>query len=283
MSLSSPDTLFRAVVSPGGVPAPGDAVEAMPAVDADEWSAEDLEAAYLRALEAAELADQQLAAEIDAAVDEHLVAPLGDSASGESAESGPLDSSPATATAELDRGDAGSSASQVSPRQVVEALLFVGGEPLTGKRLVDLLRGGCTHEQVDELIEQLNRQYQQEGRPYEIRLGPGGYRLELAPEFEPVRSRVYGLGPRDVKLSQDALEILALVAYQQPVHKDTVEATGKPNAGALLRQLLRRELIALERSGEDAGVRYTTTSRFLELFGLKEIADLPQPDDLMFK
>lgn len=283
MSLPSPDTPFRAVVSPGFAAEPGDpAPTTAAAAAADDWSPEDLEAAYLRALEAAEFADQQLTAEIDAAVDECHVPPLGDPDAGESAATPLADGNTATAAAEAETGDAEPPSSHVTPRQVLEALLFVGGEPLTGKRLVDLLRGGFTHEQVDELIEDLNRQYQQEGRPYEIRLGPGGYRLELAPEFEPVRNRVYGLGPRDVKLSQDALEVLALVAYQQPVHKDTVEATGKPNAGALLRQLLRRELIELERS-EDDGIRYRTTPRFLELFGLQSIDDLPQPDDLIFK
>lgn len=282
MSHLSPDTPFRAVVSPGIAAAQDDIGRAPAAAEADDWSAEDLEAAYLRALEAAELADQQLTAEIDAAVVDGATSPKSDPAPSMSAHAEPLEFNPAEAIAETVPEESRPSPSQVTPRQVVEALLFVGGEPLTGKRLVDLLRGGFSHEQVDELIEELNRRYQQEGRPYEVRLGPGGYRLELAPEFEPVRSRVYGQGPRDVRLSQDALEVLALVAYQQPVRKDVVEATGKPNSGALLRQLLRRELIELERS-EDDGIRYRTTPRFLELFGLQSIDDLPQPDDLMFK
>jgi segregation and condensation protein B len=95
---------------------------------------------------------------------------------------------------------------------------------------------------------------------------------------------VYGLGPKDVKLSQDALEVLALVAYQQPVTRVDVEATGKPNAAALLRQLLRRELIRLERGdGSADDVRYFTTSRFLQLFGLASLDDLPRAEDVVFK
>ncbi len=279
MSHSGDDTPFRAIIEPA------EAGAMLTGVTRDEgcdWSPEDLEAAYLRALEAAEFADLQLTAEIGDAVEEEPVSgdvfaadatggPRESDFTGVASETGP-------AVAEPEQGSPA-----VTPRQVLEALLFVGGEPLTGKRLADLLGGGFDHEQVDELIEELNRQYQQEGRPYEVRLGSGGYRLELSPEFEPVRNRVYGLGPKDVKLSQDALEILALVAYQQPVDKETIEATGKPNAGALLRQLLRRELIELERSTDNDAVRYRTTGRFLELFGLAELEDLPQPDDLMFK
>jgi segregation and condensation protein B len=169
----------------------------------------------------------------------------------------------------------------VTPKQVVEALLFVGGQPLTGKRLADLLGGEFTHDHVDQLIDELNGMYEQEGRPYEVRLGEGGYRLGLRPEFERVRDRVYGYGPKEVKLSQDALEVLALVAYQQPVTREAVEQTGKTNAPAVLRQLLRRELIALHRG--DGDVTYHTTPRFLQLFGLGSLDDLPLPEDLMFK
>jgi segregation and condensation protein B len=130
----------------------------------------------------------------------------------------------------------------------------------------------------------LNDLYGQEGRPYEVRLGEGGYRLELRPEFERVRDRVYGYGPKEVKLSQDALEVLALVAYQQPVTREIVEQTGKTNAPALLRQLLQRELISLRRGdGGKDDVTYRTTPRFLQLFGLGSLDDLPLPEDLMFK
>jgi segregation and condensation protein B len=173
---------------------------------------------------------------------------------------------------------------RVLPRQVVEALLFVGGQALTGKRLADLLGDGFAAEHVEEMIAGLNEQYTRENRPYEVRLSEGGYRMVLRAEFERVRHRVYGLGPKDVKLSQDALEVLALVAYQQPVTRVDVEATGKPNAAALLRQLLRRELIRLERGdGSADDVRYFTTSRFLQLFGLASLDDLPRAEDVVFK
>lgn len=273
----SQDAPFRAIVN-----APDAATALNPShwpADSDDpaWSPEDLEVAYQRALEAADLADQLATDELAAVSpaepapeDQVVQAPLNTGPevlpSPESHQTAPIGSFPS-----------------VGPAQVLEAILFVGGEPLTGKRLADLLGGETGHEQVDELIADMNRRYLEEGRPYEVRLAEGGYRLELSAEYEPIRSRVYGLGPRDVKLSQDVLEVLAFIAYRQPVDKGAIEETGKSNVGTILRQLLRRELIALERGKDDDQVRYRTTPRFLELFGLREIEDLPQPDDLMFK
>ncbi len=169
----------------------------------------------------------------------------------------------------------------VTPSQVIEAALFVGGQPLTAGKLYALLRGAITIEQVPELIDELNTLYAAQERPYEIRLGDGGYRLELRPEYDRLRARVFGQGPREVRLSQDLLEVLALVAYRQPITQAEIEALGKASPGNQLRQLLRRELIQLERDPDQPKeVRYRTTERFLSVFGLANLADLPQPDDL---
>jgi segregation and condensation protein B len=169
----------------------------------------------------------------------------------------------------------------VTPSQVIEAALFVGGQALTAGKLYALLRGAITVDQVPEFIDELNTLYAAQERPYEIRLGDGGYRLELRPEYDRLRARVFGQGPREVRLSQDLLEVLALVAYRQPITQEEIEALGKASPGNQLRQLLRRELIQLERDPEQPKeVRYRTTERFLSVFGLANLADLPQPDDL---
>jgi len=174
--------------------------------------------------------------------------------------------------------------SNVGPAQVIEASLFVGGTPLTSKKFCALLRNSFDVEFVERTIDELNDQYVAEGRPYEIRLGEGGYRLELRPEYEKLRQRAHGSGPREVKLSQDILEVLALVAYQQPISQEEVESHGKQNAGNLLRQLLRRDLVAIQRGdGGRKDVRYLTTPRFLTVFGIGSLEELPQPDDLARK
>jgi len=173
---------------------------------------------------------------------------------------------------------------QVTPQQVIEAALFVGGGPLSARKLCTLLSGSFEPRAVEQLIDGMNVQYSDQGRPYEIRLGDGGYRLVLRTEFEGLRHRVYGTGPREVRLSQDVLEVLALVAYRQPVTADEIEACGKKNAGNLLRQLLRRELIAITRGDNGPkDVTYHTTPRFLQLFGLGDLDDLPRADDISFK
>ena len=108
--------------------------------------------------------------------------------------------------------------------------------------------------------------------------------MSLKSEFHRVRNRVFGMGPKEIRLSQDALEVLSLVAYHQPITPKNIDQLRKGNAGSTLRKLLRRELISIERDPKNRKhVEYQTTPRFLELFGLKNIDELPQADELNFK
>ena len=177
-----------------------------------------------------------------------------------------------------------SDASRVTPRQIIEAALFVGGTTLTTRKLCSLLRDDFDPEFVDGVIDELNRQYATENCPYEIQFGRGGFRMALRTEFEPVRNRVYGYGPREIKLSQEALEILSLVAYKQPITQSDIEQLHEPNAKGMLRQLLRRELLTIERTDStNRDVTYRTSPRFLQVFGLSDLEELPQAEDLEFK
>lgn len=266
---SDTDRPFQAVVA-SPVP-PDETVDRPPSDAADaEWSVDEIESAYLRALEAAEAVPELTPVEAETTPDsavlpeDEATAIATDPSAGKSAEpeQSPFDGP------------------RVTPRQIIEALLFVGGRPLTARQLADVLGGSCSQELVDEDIQDLNAEYLRQQRPYEIRLGEGGYRLDLRPQFEKVRARVFGIGPREVRLPQSALEVLALVAYQQPVTRDQVEDAKIPGAGGLLRQLLRRELIRLERSADGGADVYHTTDRFLELFGLRQLADLPRPESI---
>ena len=178
------------------------------------------------------------------------------------------------------------SATQIpaTPRQIIEACLFVGGDALTAGRLATVLRGDFDSNFVDREIDELNRLYAAENRPYEIRLGEGGYRLTLREEYEKIRHKVYGLGPKEVRLSQDALEVLAVVAYHQPIEQSRVEELGKPGCGAVLRQLVRRELLAVERDpAHPRDVNYKTTARFLSLFGIRNLDELPRSEQISYK
>jgi segregation and condensation protein B len=162
--------------------------------------------------------------------------------------------------------------------------LFVGGTSLTIKRMCTLLKGEFDQHFVEETIDSLNRTYAAENRPYEIRFGTGGYRMGLREQYEPVRNRVFGIGPKDVKLNQDALEVLSLVAYQQPITKEAIDEHFKSNASNILRQLLQRQLIVIRRDAIDPPeVTYHTTPRFLQVFGLTDLDELPQADELSLK
>ncbi|MCA9075108.1 MAG: SMC-Scp complex subunit ScpB [Planctomycetaceae bacterium] len=249
-------------------------------------SAEDIEAAYERALQAVTTAEKSIGFDDVDPIEEVTPADVVPAPTSVEDESTPVESSAGDNQADqdiiADVTEAGGG--RIQPRQVLEAALFVGGDSLTTKRLGMMLGEGISAEEVEELIASLNAQYADEHRPYEIRLSEGGYRLVLLEEFEAVQSRVYGTNPKDVKLSQEALEVLAFVAYRQPVTSDDLEETEKPNAMSLLRQLMRRQLVKLERDESNASaVTYHTTPRFLELFGLRSLNDLPFPEDLVLK
>ena len=250
------------------------------ATESDAWPADDLESAYRRALEANSSVEwdfDQLPEDSQSETDaEPEAEACSDDAEGSADSASEPSESQTALTEEVPE--------RVSARQVIEAALFVGGEPIATKRLCFMLRGDYDLDFIEDTIEDLNHQYEHEARPYEIRLGEGGYRVVLHDEFQRVRNRVFGIGPREVKLSQDVLEVLALVAYRQPGTQAEIEDLGRPAAGPLLRQLLRRELISIQRDENDRKkVEYSTTRRFLSVFGLGNIDELPQADELAFK
>ena len=233
------------------------------------WLDEDLESAYRQALEANEAVEEEIGPGIELS---DWVEEVG----------GDEDEDEVSAPADVDRSeDAVILPPRVTSRQVIEAALFVGGKPLTAKKLASLVGPDTQTGIVEEEIEGLNGLYSSEARPYEIRLAEGGYRLQLREEYEAVRNRVFGLGPKDVKLSQEQLEVLALVAYRQPISRLQIQKQGRKNAGGMLRQLLRRQLIVIERGNNpQRDITYRTTKRFLEVFNIREIEDLPTPEQL---
>jgi segregation and condensation protein B len=162
----------------------------------------------------------------------------------------------------------------------VEALLFVGGPPLSEARAGEAVRG-LTAAQLSQAIDSLNEDYRRQGRPYLIQPQGHGYVLTLRPRHRRVLDQLYG-SAREARLSLAAIDVLALVAYRQPATKQEIDAVRGMESAAILRQLVRRGLIAVVNRGE-AGHRevcYGTTARFLELFGLRSLEDLPQTQDL---
>ncbi|REJ70478.1 MAG: SMC-Scp complex subunit ScpB [Planctomycetota bacterium] len=170
----------------------------------------------------------------------------------------------------------------VSPHTILEAMLFIGhpeNEPLSAERVAELIRG-VEAEDVETLVDELNTDYAAEGHPYEICRDAGGYRLALRDEYRRVGEKFYGR-IREARLSQAAIEVLALVAYNQPMTSQRVSQLRGHPSGAILSQLVRRELLRLERPEMKPRTPvYHTTPRFLQLFGLATLEELPRTEEL---
>jgi segregation and condensation protein B len=164
-------------------------------------------------------------------------------------------------------------------KRILEAILFTGGAPLSAVRAAEAVRG-LTAAQLAEIVDELNRDYRSQGRPYRIQLRDQGYELALQPRFRTVVDRLYG-STREARLSPQALDVLSLVAYRQPVTKQEIESLRGAESGGQLRQLVRLGLIALQRGeANQKEVCYGTTAKFLKLFGLLSLDDLPRTQDL---
>jgi segregation and condensation protein B len=167
---------------------------------------------------------------------------------------------------------------RVSPSSILESLLFVGlpgGEPLTSRKVASLMRG-VRPQEVDELAEELNRKYIANNCPYEVVSKGAGWVMRLRPEFAQF-GNVLETRARLVRLDGESLDVLAVVAWNQPVARDRLVELGCDASPSILRTLVRRGLLELVQEGE-GDASYRTTKKFLEVFRLDSLADLPKPD-----
>ena len=169
----------------------------------------------------------------------------------------------------------------VSPLGILEAVLFVGNTentPLTAKLIAALMRGVSPRE-IDELVIDLNDRYRELECPYEVVSQGAGYLLNIRDEYANLRDRFYG-SVREARLSQAAVDILAVIAYGQPLTREEIDETrGKPSGG-ILSQLVRRQLLRIERPDKKPRrPKYHTTERFLKIMGLEDISELPESQE----
>jgi segregation and condensation protein B len=171
---------------------------------------------------------------------------------------------------------------ELCPKSIIEAILFVGhprNEPISAEKLASLMRGVPKRE-VGELIDELNADYRDGEHPFHIVMRGAGYRLELREEFAALRNVFYGR-VREARLSQSVIDVLAIVAYQQGCTRKEVEVVRGRPSGGILAQLVRRRLLRVERPEQKPRTpRYFVTDRFLHLFGLTDIEELPQSQDV---
>ena len=159
-------------------------------------------------------------------------------------------------------------------RGTLEALLFVTDEPLPAARVAKLLE--VPETDVISTFDEIAQEYARDERGFQLREVAGGWRLYTHPAFHPVIERMV-LSWDARRLSQAALEALAVVAYHQPVTRQGVNAVRGVNSEAVISSLVEKGLV--REVGRDKmqgnAVIYGTTRTFLEKFGLKDIGDLP--------
>ena len=159
-------------------------------------------------------------------------------------------------------------------RRIVEALVLSSPEPISADKLAEVIPY-CEAGEIKDLVSELNTEYAEQDRSFEIWEVAGGYQIRTRAEFSGYLQKLQK--ERALRLSQAALETLAIIAYRQPVTRAEIEDVRGVDAGATVKSLLERHLIRIAGQREVPGrpMLYGTTRRFLEIFGLDSLKSLP--------
>jgi len=166
--------------------------------------------------------------------------------------------------------------SNLTPESVVEALLISTDDPLPAGKIAQILGTG-TAADVKAHIDTLNERYATAGASYRIECIAKGYQILTLPDYAPWVKKLHKARD-DTRLTGAALETLAVIAYKQPVLRADIEAVRGVAAGDLLIRLRDAGLIRIVGRAEEIGrpLLYGTTPKFLEVFGLATLKDLPK-------
>ena len=164
-------------------------------------------------------------------------------------------------------------------KNIIESLLFVAQEPLSVDRLKKILEHAETRE-IRQALEDISVEFEARKGGFYLHRVAGGYQVRSRPEYSTWIKRL--LQPKPFRLSKAALETLAIIAYKQPVIRSDVEHVRGVDCGGVLKVLLERGFIRVMGRKEIPGrpLIYGTTRRFLEVFGLETLKDLPTPKEI---
>lgn len=178
--------------------------------------------------------------------------------------------------------------------RIIEALLFSADRPLSTEEITKIIQKGFSVDSLPEnqrkvsetccleAIESFKKSL--EGRSVILQEIAGGWRLGTAPEYAPfVRTLCENDGHlRTPRLSQPALETLAVIAYRQPISRSEIEAVRGVAVGGVLETLIERQVVRIAGRAEAPGrpLLYETTPFFLEHFGLRSLDELPNVEEL---
>ncbi|NCQ16748.1 MAG: SMC-Scp complex subunit ScpB [Ignavibacteria bacterium] len=170
---------------------------------------------------------------------------------------------------------------------VIEALIFSSDEPLKIDEIIKAIKGidgeesPITGEDIEETVTNINQQLEEQQRPFRIMKIAGGFSFSTKHEY----AKYIGYLSTEKskrRLSQSALETLAIIAYKQPITKPEIEMIRGVNADYIMNTLLEKSLIAINGRAETVGrpLVYGTTDEFLKYFGLNRLTDLPKPREI---
>jgi segregation and condensation protein B len=167
----------------------------------------------------------------------------------------------------------------LAPAARVEAVLVTSDRPVRASRLSDVT--GLSGAEVRDAVELLNASYESDGRVFRIVTLADGWQILTQPNVAPVLAKLLA-AKQQSRLTQAAMETLAIIAYRQPVLRAEIEAIRGVACGEVLRGLLERRLVRISGRAEELGrpMLYGTTREFLRIFGLGGIDDLPEVDGL---
>jgi len=179
--------------------------------------------------------------------------------------------------------------------RIVESLLFATDRPLTPKAIAHALHGAAkfsptpetqafekiTAEETEAALDSLRTKLETDGSCLMVQGIAGGYQLKTRPEYAAWTNRLFDQ-PKAARLSQPALETLAVIAYRQPIGRAEIESVRGVAVDGVVATLLERKVIRVAGRSEQPGrpLLYETTPLFLELFGLKSLDELPNADEL---
>jgi len=160
----------------------------------------------------------------------------------------------------------------------LETILLLSREPLASRKLAQYANLADGTE-ARTLVRRLNEIYDNSGQAFRVEEVAGGFQLLSRPQFAPWLRRLQEV-PGEVRLSAPSMETLAVVAYRQPVQRAEVEAIRGVASGEILRQLMERDFVRICGRSEEIGrpYLYATTKRFLQLFGLRSLDELPRAE-----
>ena len=163
---------------------------------------------------------------------------------------------------------------------LVEAALFAADEPLSARRLASVA-GLADGTEARRLVRKLQTLYDKDGTAFQVEEIAGGFQLLTRPEYHPWLLRLRRAS-NELRLSPAARETLAIIAYRQPIMRADIEAIRGVQCGELLRLLMEKGLVRISGRHDSLGrpVLYGTTKKFLQVFGLRSLQDLPQVEQL---